>query len=130
MATMEIQHNDKIYSFRFGIGFLKEINKRFKEMPAMGVSVETGFKWQVARMLDGDMSALEDILFTANKTEKPRITLNDLDDYLDDESTDIKALVEEVNDFLLQSNACKELANQVNKNRQELLKEQNQAQTV
>lgn len=104
----------KQYNFRFGVGFLKDIQGRYKETSGnLTVQIPAGFKYQLAGMLDGDITALADILLTANKTETKRITPSELYGYLDDENTDIDALVSEVVDFLSKANACRSLTNQV-----------------
>lgn len=121
---MELEINGKIYKFRFGVGFLKEINSRYKEMATLGVQLEVGFKYVVARMLDGYVDAIEDILLISNKTENPRITKKILEDYLDDESTDLNVLIDEIKSFLLQTNACKRLMNQILETLEEEQKEE------
>lgn len=111
---MELIINDKQYNFRFGVGFLKDIQGRYKETSGnLTVQIPAGFKYQLAGMLDGDITALADILLTANKTETKRVTPSELYGYLDDENTDIDALVSEVVDFLSKANACRSLTNQV-----------------
>lgn len=111
---MELNIKDKFYSFRFGIGFMKDIQSRYKETGGnLTVQIPAGFKYQFAGMIDGDITALADILLTANKTEKPRLTAETLYEYLEDESTDIDALVAEVVDFLSKANASKNLTNQI-----------------
>ena len=57
---MELEIKGKIYSFKFGVGFLKEINSRYKEFVQVGVQLPIGFKYMVARMLDEDVEAIED----------------------------------------------------------------------
>lgn len=104
---MEIEVNGQIYGFKFGFGFLKEINKDYKSMVELGVTIPSGLRYQLSAMLDGNMDSLLRILMVANKTEKPRISESALIDYLDDEDTDIDALKDEIVDFLEKSNACK-----------------------
>lgn len=113
--NMQLEINGTTYEFRFGIGFMKEIQSRYKEMASISVAIPNGFKYVVASMLDGHIEDLFDILYTANKTEKPRITEKALMEYLEDESTDIESLIEEVKAFLLQANASKNLMNQIMK---------------
>ena len=106
---MELTINEQIYGFNFGIGFLKEINKKVT-MPDESVPKkmkEVGFKYYVAEMLDGDVLALIEILKTANVGTEPRVTEKMLSDYIDDESTDLDGLFEEVQDFLSKANATK-----------------------
>ena len=111
--NMQLEINGTTFEFRFGIGFMKEIQSRYKEMASISVAIPNGFKYVVASMLDGHIEDLFDILYTANKTEKPRITEKSLMEYLEDESTDIESLIQEVKSFLLQANASKSLMIQI-----------------
>lgn len=111
--NMQLEINGTTFEFRFGIGFMKEIQSRYKEMASISVAIPNGFKYVVASMLDGHIEDLFDILYTANKTEKPRITEKSLMEYLEDESTDIESLIQEVKSFLLKANASKSLMNQI-----------------
>ena len=124
--NMQLEINGTTYEFRFGIGFMKEIQSRYKEMASISVAIPSGFKYVVASMLDGHIEDLFDILYTANKTEKPRITEKALMEYLEDESTDIESLIKEVKVFLLKANASKSLMNQI----MEALAEEAEAETT
>lgn len=124
--NMQLEINGTTFEFRFGIGFMKEIQSRYKEMASISVAIPNGFKYVVASMLDGHIEDLFDILYTANKTEKPRITEKALMEYLEDESTDIETLIQEVKSFLLQANASKSLMNQI----MEALAEEAEAETA
>lgn len=104
---MEIEINDTVYKFRFGMGFLRDIEKEQKEIVKMGVSQEVGLVYTVADMMDGSVIAMYKLLNIANKTETPRISQKALDTYLEDESTDLEALKDEIMSFLSQSNVCK-----------------------
>lgn len=123
--NMQLEINGTTFEFRFGIGFMKEIQSRYKEMASISVAIPNGFKYVVASMLDGHIEDLFDILYTANKTEKPRVTEKALMEYLEDESTDIESLIQEVKSFLLQANASKSLMNQI----MEALAEEAEAET-
>jgi hypothetical protein len=123
--NMQLEINGTTYEFRFGIGFMKEIQSRYKEMASISVAIPNGFKYVVASMLDGHIEDLFDILYTANKTEKPRITEKALMEYLEDESTDVESLIKEVKSFLLKANASKSLMNQI----MEALEEEAEAET-
>lgn len=124
--NMQLEINGTTYEFRFGIGFMKEIQSRYKEMASISVAIPNGFKYVVASMLDGHIEDLFDILYTANKTEKPRITEKALMEYLEDESTDAESLIKEVKSFLLKANASKNLMNQI----MEVLAEEAEAETT
>lgn len=98
---MELTIDGNVYEFSFGMGFMREINKR------VGTSVDgvpdvkknIGLQYMVASIIDGDVEALVEVLDTANKGKKPRVTRFLLDSYIDDEETDIDALFNEVLDF-------------------------------
>lgn len=106
---VELAMNGQVYSFNFGIGFLREMNKKVS-VPvdgAPGVKKNIGFKYYAAELLDGDVEALIEILDTANRGQEPRLTRMALDAYIDSADTDIEGLFEKVKDFLLNSNASK-----------------------
>ena len=111
MNTMELTIKDKVYQFKFGIGFVKEINKTKKRpvdgMP--GVEEEIGLAMAVAEVIDGNILALAEVLDLANKGKSPRVTRTDLEDYLDDENTDIDKLFDDVIDFFGKANATKKV---------------------
>lgn len=107
----ELTINGVVYSFNFGMGFMREINKKVAK-PVDGlpdVKKNMGLQYAVAGLLDGDVEDLVDVLDTANKGQSPRITKNALDSYIDDPDTDIDALFGSVIDFLKRANATKKI---------------------
>ena len=105
----ELTINGTVFKFRFGIGFVREMNKRVQR-PIDGipdVKDEVGLRYAVANLYEGDVLALIDVLDTANKTEEPRITRQMLEKYIEDERTNIDELFEKVLDFLKTANATK-----------------------
>lgn len=105
----ELEINGVMYQFNFGMGFLREINKKLS-VPIdglAGVKKNIGLQYFVANAFDGDVEALCEILDAANKTQNPRITRAALDAYIDDDNTNIDALFESVFDFLKSANATK-----------------------
>ncbi|MED9882327.1 MAG: tail assembly chaperone [Blautia sp.] len=105
----ELTMNEQVYQFNFGMGFMREINKKIG-VPVDGlpnVKKNIGLQYYVALVIDKDVEALVDILDTANKGMNPRITRDVLDAYIDDPDTDIDTLFDEVIDFLKQTNATK-----------------------
>lgn len=105
----ELTINNTVYQFRFGLGFVREINKTV-QMDINGsknAKKDAGLQFAVADLMDGNPVGLVEILLTANKTESPRLSRNDLDAYIEDDSTDIDALFEDVLDFLRNANATK-----------------------
>lgn len=106
---LEITIDGVVYSFNFGMGFMREINKKVGA-PVDGlpdVKKNIGLQYYVAGVLDFDVEALVDILDIANKGQNPRVTRALLDAYIDDSETDIDRLFEDVLDFLKSANATK-----------------------
>ena len=106
---LELTINGQVYEFQFGMGFMREINKKIGT-PVDGlpdVKKNIGLQYMVAGVIDGDIEALVDVLDVANKGKTPRVTRMLLDEYIDNEETDIDALFESVLDFLKRANATK-----------------------
>lgn len=106
---LELTINGTVFEFNFGMGFMREINKKVSA-PVDGlkdVNKNIGLQYTVASVIDGDVEALVDLLDAANKGHSPRVTRALLDAYIDDESTDIDGLFESVIDFLKSANATK-----------------------
>lgn len=107
----ELTINNEVYQFHFGMGFLRDVNKKLSK-PIDGVKdgkQNIGLQYTVAGIIDGDLETLVDVLDTANKDQKPRITRAALDAYVEDENTDIDALFEDVLGFLKSANATKKV---------------------
>ena len=106
---VELTINNQVYQFKFGMGFLRELNKQVV-IPVDGIpgaKKDIGFGYTVGSFLDNDPEALVAILDTANKGQTPRVTREMLDNYVDDEDTDIDQLFEDILGFLKSSNATK-----------------------
>lgn len=104
----ELTINGVVYQFKFGIGFVREINKKVvKNVEGTNAKQELGLQYAVAGLIDEDPVTLVDVLELANRGERPRITKDVLDNFMDDEETDISALCRDVLDFLSKSNASK-----------------------
>jgi len=105
----EIEIKGTVYQFSFGMGFMREINKKVGT-PIDGlpdVKKNIGLQYYVAGIIDNDLEALIEVLDIANKSQNPRVTRALLDAYIDDENTDIDSLFESVIGFLKSSNATK-----------------------
>lgn len=105
----ELVINNVVYSFNFGMGFMREVNKRIaRPMDGMpDVKKNIGLQYTVAGIIDGDIEVLVDALDVANKGCTPRVTKDVLDSYIDSEETDIDKLFGDVLDFLKRANATK-----------------------
>lgn len=105
------------YPLKFGMKFLREVNKR-NTVPVegmKGVMENVGMKWMVAELMDNSTEALADAIFTANKTESPRLTMPEIDEFLDSEDTDIDGVFCDVLGFLGSANATKRLVQDMEK---------------
>ena len=104
----ELTINDTTYSFKFGFGFMREMNEK-ATVPVDGMpgKVEkVGMKYELAKLADKNPETLLDVLYIANKTETPRVKKAELEEYLDSEC-DIETVFDEVIDFLSKANVCK-----------------------
>lgn len=107
----ELTIEGKVYQFNFGMGFLRELNKKVSA-PVDGlpdVKKNIGLQYVIAGVIDGDLEDLVDVLDCANKGQSPRVTKQLLDSYIDSEETDVDALFESVLDFLKSANATKKV---------------------
>lgn len=105
----ELEIKGQMYQFNFGMGFLREINKKINQ-PVDGlkdVKKDVGLGYTVLLLIDRDVEALVDTLFAANKGFDRRVTTALLDSYIDDPNTDIEELFVRVLDFLKSANATK-----------------------
>lgn len=113
----ELTIEDQVYEFNFGMGFMREINKRIsREIDGVkDVKKNMGLQYAVAGIMDGDVESLVDVLDVANKGYKPRVTRALLDRYIDDENTDIDNMFKDVMDFLENTNATKKTVQSLKK---------------
>jgi len=93
--------NGAEYEFNFGFGFVKAISRvKLKD------GEEIGLRYRVAQLYDGNPEALVDVLMKARvKTNAP--TMEELQEWLEDENTDIDAVFDQVLDFLSTANCSK-----------------------
>lgn len=110
MKTLELEIGNRVYEFKAGIGFMREINDRMKRdvEGVKGAKTSVGLRYFTALLIDGDVDALIEILWTMNKGFDPRVTKTDLENYIED-IEDIDVLFQKVIDFLSRSNACKKV---------------------
>ena len=105
----ELEINGQMVKFNFGMGFLREINKTVT-VPVDGMKdmkQNVGLRYTVGRLNDYDVEALVEVLFMANKGCDPRITMDGLDAFINDENTDIDEVFEKTLGFLKKANATK-----------------------
>ena len=108
---MELTIKGQVYEFGFGMGFMREVNKRYQQ-PIDGIKdakENVGLQIMVAGVLARDAEYLVEILDAANKGKTPRVTKNLLDSYIDEECEDIDEVFEQVLHFLKTTNATKNI---------------------
>lgn len=108
----ELTINGTNYPFNFGFGFLREVDKKVT-VPVegmKGITQNMGLRFIMARLIDGDVEAIVEVLDIANKGCDPRLTKNVLEAFIEDEGTDIDEVFETVMGFLKKANATKKAA--------------------
>lgn len=105
----ELTISGVVYEFNFGIGFVKDINKMVQKPVdgVPGIKEDMGLTFAIAKIIDGDVVTLINVLDMANKGKNPRITKELLEQYVDDENTQIDELFDKVMGFFMRSNATK-----------------------
>ena len=101
---MQLTINDKDYAFKFGLRFVRELDKQITTNEN-GIEFGVGTAIKLAQLVNAkDLAALSDVLYVANQTETPRIKAVDLDEYIE-AVDDVDGLVNEVVAELETSNA-------------------------
>ena len=103
----ELTIKDKVYQFRFGMGFVREIDKTRQQKADNGITQNVGLQYAIAALIDEDLVEVVNILEIANRTEKDRVSKPLLDEYIEDENTDCEALCKEILDFFEKGNCTK-----------------------
>ena len=111
----ELTMNGVVYQFKFGMGFLREINKTVsKAVDGLeNVKKNMGLQYKIAGLIDGDVEDLVEVLECANKGFSPRATKAVIDAHIEDEDTDLDALFDTVLDFLQKANATRKTTNAI-----------------
>lgn len=105
---LELTINDTVYRFKFGIGFVREISKIKQYTLDHGMKEDAGLEYAVAKLQEGDVLTLIDVLDLGNKyAGEPRVTKSAIESYIDSDAADIDGIFESVLDFFLKSNATK-----------------------
>lgn len=119
---MELTIENKTYNFKFGIGFVRYLDGK-SSIEQNGVQFGIGLETLIPNLLTGNTVTLSDCLFVANRTENPRVTQEQLDNYIDNENTDIDGLFDDVLKELKKSNATKKKAEMLMKEYDEKMQE-------
>ena len=74
---MELTINDKTYTFIFGFGFIREMNRRYSVVQ-QGMTMKLGLDSTLVNFFNEDIETLIEMLKVANATESPRVAEKDL----------------------------------------------------
>lgn len=106
---MKLNINNREVNLYFGIRFVRELDK-VAGMSANGVSMGMGLSKTLPALSEGDPVALENVLYAAAYDTEPRITIKDIDAFLDNPKTDIYKLNNQVLSAVTESNVIKPTA--------------------
>lgn len=103
---MQITIKDQTIELKFGIRFVRELDRKFHVVLDSGKRIGTGLEETVPLLFTGNIIALSDLLFASTTAGDYKITQEEIDDYLDGVE-DIDALFWEVLEELKKQNATK-----------------------
>lgn len=120
---MIIKINETDYRVSFGVGFIRELDKKYYTEAKTGVRFGMGLEVKMPMLLSDDVITLSEFLYDGTCTEEKRPTQKEIDKYIDSVD-DIEHLFEEVVDELKKHNATKLAVKRI----QEELKAQKEAE--
>lgn len=123
---LELTIKGSVYQFNFGMGFMREVNKKYQK-PIDGLKdakENVGLQMMVMGILAKDAEFLVEVLNAANIGKTPRVTKDLLDYYIDEECENIDVLFEQVLDFLKKKNATKNITLKLEEEQKKLEEEQ------
>lgn len=106
---MKLNINNREVELHFGVRFVRELDK-VAGMTANGVSMGMGLSKTLPALEQGDPVALENALYAATYESVPRVTMNEIDAFLDNSKTDVAKLNNEVFKAVTESNVIKPTA--------------------
>lgn len=107
---MQLTINKKTVNVRFGVGFVRELDKRFP-LEAKGVKLGMSLSMKIPEILGGDVASLSDVIYAGTVLEKERPSQQEIDEFIDNHSN-IETLFDEVLKELEESNAGKRILKQ------------------
>lgn len=103
MYTREI--NGKIYEFKFGIGFVRDIDKTQMTKGDDGNQQKVGLVYAIASLMDGDFEKLIDCLMLGNKyAAGERLERKTIEEWLESDGVDLEQECRDLLDFFETSN--------------------------
>ena len=113
----ELTINEKVYQFNFGIGFRRELDPKItRKIDGVNGKVEQlGLQMVIAGVMDGDVEDIITVLDAANKGFEPRISRKEIENYIENEDTDLDALCEKLIGFFERANCTKKTVQNLKK---------------
>lgn len=104
----ELVIGGETYEFKFGMRFVREMNKRVtRKIDGLDDPEEIGLSLIIAKVIDKDIDALYDVLREANSGKKPRLEQATFDEWIENDDTNIEEVFEEIEGFFVKSNCTK-----------------------
>lgn len=103
---MVVTINGTDYNVKFGIGFIRELDKKYFTQSQSGLKFGMGMEVKIPMLLTKDVITLAEFLHTGTCTEEKRPTQKEIDEYIDSVES-IESLFEEVVEELKKQNATK-----------------------
>ena len=111
----ELVIKDVAYPLNFGMGFVRKIDKRIN-IPVEGlpgVKKDIGLNYAIMSVVNNDIVMLAKVIDLANEGMTPRLTPKAIDEFLEDDETDIDGVFAKVIDFFKRANCTHKAAVQV-----------------
>lgn len=103
MYSREI--DGKIYGFKFGIGFARDMDKTVVIKDADGTQKKMGLTYAIAGLMDGDFEKLIDCLMYGNKYDSgEKIDRKQIEAWLDSEDVSLEQECKDLLDFFETAN--------------------------
>lgn len=119
---MTLDINGKECELNFGIGFIRDLDKKYFVQSKSGMKFGNGLEIKIPLLLVGDVVTLaEFIQMGTARMDKRRPSMQEIDDFIDG-AEDIDAVFSEVIDELKKSNACKRKLQEMEKELKEVEK--------
>lgn len=103
---MVIRINETDYKVKFGIGFIRSLDKKYYAETKTGVKFGMGLEVKLPMLLANDVVTLSEFLYEGTCSEEKRPSQKEVDDYID-QVDDIEHLFREVVEDLKKHNATK-----------------------
>lgn len=103
---MIITINNKDIELKFGVHFLRILDRIYEEKIGHNIGYGVGIEMTVPKLVARDAVTLSDYLYIGTAREKKRPTQEQIDDYID-QAEDIESLFTEVIEELKKSNASR-----------------------